>query len=242
MFSLGVIPARGGSRGIPRKNIVPVAGRPLLAYTCAAAKASYRLGRVILSTDNEEIAQVGREQGVDVPFLRPAAIAADDTPMIEVLKHALTWVEQETGREVDAVVVLQPTSPLREAGHVDAALDMLESSGADSVVSVVEVPYQFSPVSLMRLEAGALKPYLDGVVPTYRQDKPRLYARNGPAVLAVRRRVVLEGAGLYDGECRPLLMDQVTSLAIDTAWDLEVAEMALRRRARFPIPNPRSAR
>jgi CMP-N-acetylneuraminic acid synthetase len=246
MFSLGVIPARGGSKGIPRKNIVPVAGRPLLAYTCSAAKASHRLGRVVLSTEDEEIAQAGREQGVEVPFLRPAAIAGDDTPMIDVLQHALTWVEQDAGRQVDAVVVLQPTSPLREAGHIDAALDLFESSGADSVVTVVEVPHQFSPVSVMRLEAGVLKPYLDGVIPTRRQDKPRLYARNGPAVLVVRRHVVLAGGGLYDGDCRPLVMDPVASLDIDTAWDLLVAEMALRRRAPSPkraqSPEPKARR
>jgi CMP-N-acetylneuraminic acid synthetase len=155
---LGVIPARGGSRAIPRKNIALLAGRPLLAYTCAAALASMRLTRVILSTDDEEIAAVGRRHGVGVPFQRAPGLAGNETGMLEVLQDAVARVEAEGAGSVDVVVLLQPTSPLRRAHHIDAAVDLLVATGADSVVSVVEVPHQFGPVSLMRLDGDRLLP------------------------------------------------------------------------------------
>jgi len=231
MYVLGLIPARGGSKGIPRKNLALLAGRPLLAYTCDAARASSRLSHVILSTEDDEIAAAGRACGIDVPFMRPAALADDATPMADVVRHALTTFEQLTSRIVDAVALLQPTSPLREAGHVDAAVDLLQTSGADSVVSVVAVPHRFSPVSLMRLDDGALHPYLPGAPVVRRQDKPRLFARNGPAVLVVRRAVALADAGLYAGVCRGLPMGSEESLDVDEASDLAQAECVLGRRA-----------
>jgi CMP-N-acetylneuraminic acid synthetase len=230
VFTLGVIPARGGSKGIPRKNLALLAGRPLLVYTCDAAKASRRLSWVMLSTDDEEIAAVGRACGIDVPFMRPSELAGDATPMVDVLRHALRFVEREAGHPVDAVAVLQPTSPLRESFHIDAAIELLESSGADSVVTVVEVPHRFSPVSVMQLEKGSLTPWLPGPSPTRRQDKPVLLARNGPAVLVVKRHIVLGDAGLYAGDCRPLRMGEAESLDVDSPWDLLVAELALLHR------------
>jgi CMP-N-acetylneuraminic acid synthetase len=228
MQTLGVIPARGGSKGVPGKNLRALAGRPLLAYTADAALASRRLSRVVLSTDDEAIAAAGRALGLEVPFLRPADLALDATPMLPVLQHAAgamttaTFVPQ-------AVVLLQPTSPLRRAEHIDAALELLESSGADSVVSVVEVPHQFSPASVMTLTDGRLKPFADGPTITRRQDKPRVYARNGPAVLATRT-AVLTGGSLYGDDCRPLVMDARVSIDIDDADDLDYAEYLLRHR------------
>src|SRR5829696_3701443 len=185
MFVLGVVPARGGSRGIPRKNLVEVGGRPLLAYTADAARASRRLSRTVLSTDDAAIATAGRQLGLDVPFMRPPELAVDDTPMLPVLQHAVTEAAK-SGPAADIVVLLQPTSPLRRAEHIDAAVDLLEQSGADSVISVVEVPHQFNPVSVMRLDEDRLHPFTGGLTIARRQDKPRVFARNGPAVLAVR--------------------------------------------------------
>lgn len=227
MQALGVVPARGGSKGIPRKNLVMVGGRPLLAYTAAAARAS-RLARVVLSTDDETIADAGRALGLEVPFMRPAALAADDAPMIPVLRHAVTEMAAR-GFAADVVVLLQPTSPLRRAEHIDGALDLLEQTGADTVVSVVEVPHQFSPASVMRLADGRLRPLAEGPVVTRRQDKPRVYARNGPAVLATRV-AMLERESLYDGDCRPLVMGAEDSLDVDGPWDLELLEFILSRR------------
>ena len=228
---LGVIPARGGSKGIPEKNLAPLAGKPLLSYTCAAALGSRRLTRVVLSTDDARIAQAGRMQGVDVPFVRPAELSRDDTPMLPVLQHAVRCHEEERGSHVDAVVLLQPTSPLRRPEHIDAAVDLLEQTGADSVVTVVEVPHQFNPVSLQRIEQGRLVPFTPGVNMTRRQDKPPVYARNGPAVVAVRRSVLFDKNSLYGEDTRPIVMSPQESIDIDGPWDLELVEFLLERRA-----------
>ena len=228
MRVLGVIPARGGSKGIARKNLAPLAGRPLLAYTADAVRASRRLTRTIVSTEDPEIAAAAQALSLEVPFLRPAALAADDTPMLPVVQQALAAM-QSGGDAYEAVVLLQPTSPLRRAEHIDAALDLLASTGADSVVTVVEVPHQFSPVSILRIEGGRLQPFHDGPRPTRRQDKPRFYARNGPAVIAVRAAVVAAGS-LYGDDSRPLVMPMRDSHDIDSADDLELIELLLSRR------------
>jgi len=224
---LGVIPARGGSKSIPRKNIVDVAGRPLLHYTCEAARASATITRVMLSTDDAEIAAVGKAAGVDTPFLRPAALGADDTGMVEVLIHVLGELEGREGYRPDAVVLLQPTSPFRRAEHIDGAVRTLLETGAESVVSVVDVPHQFNPVSVMKVTDGRVVPFWEGPLILRRQDKPRLYARNGPAVVVTRRRTLLDGKSLYGDDCRPYPMTHEDSLDIDSPFDLEVARLLL---------------
>lgn len=230
-FVLGVIPARGRSKGVPRKNLVRVGGQPLIAYTCEAARRSRALSRVVLSTDDEEIAEVGRQHGIEAPFRRPADLAQDDTPMLSVLQHAVRALDEGGSSRADIVVLLQPTSPLRRAEHIDEAVRLLGESGADSVVSVVEVPHQYNPVSVLCLEDGRLRPFTAGPTITRRQDKPRVYARNGPAVLAVRPPVLLEQNSLYGADSRPLVMSLEDSLDIDSAWDLEVLEFLLARRS-----------
>jgi CMP-N-acetylneuraminic acid synthetase len=224
---LGVVPARGGSKGIPNKNLTPVGGRPLLAYTADAVLASTRLTRTVVSTDDPAIAKVARGLGLEVPFMRPAALAGDEVLMLPVIQHALQMV-RSAGFHPHAVVVLQPTSPLRRAEHIDAAIALLEDSGSNSVVSVVEVPHQFNPASVMRLEADRLRPFLGEPSVTRRQDKPRVLARNGPAVLAIRAATVDSGS-LYGDDCRGLLMGPEESLDIDTPWDLMLAECMLGR-------------
>jgi len=228
MNVLGVIPARGGSKGIPTKNLAPLCGRPLLAYTADAVNDSKKLTRTIVSTDDERIADCARSLGLEVPFIRPSSLAADDAPMLPVLQHAIRAMRAD-GFETDMVVLLQPTSPLRGAQHIDAAIDWLQRVRGDSVVSVVEVPHQFNPTSVMRVEEGLLKPFLDSPSATRRQDKPKLFARNGPAVLAVHTHV-LDGGSLYGDEVWPLLMTAEDSLDIDTPWDLRLAESIIAAR------------
>lgn len=236
---LGIIPARGGSKGIPNKNLVPLCGRPLLAYTADAVRQSTRVTRTVVSTDDPAIAEAARGLGLEVPFARPAGLAADDAVMLPVVQHALQAL-RDSGFRPDAVVLLQPTSPLRRAEHIDAAIALLETSGAESVVSVVEVPHQFNPVSVMRLDGELLRPFLDGAstdsgpgtlrdIVARRQDKPRVLARNGPAVL-VMRAATIDGGSLYGDDCRPMVMSAEESLDIDTPWDLAVAECILSRR------------
>ncbi len=226
---LGLIPARGGSKAIPKKNITTLAGKPLLAYTCEAALASQRLTRVLLNTDDQEIAEVGRACGVDVPFMRPADLAADDAPILPVIQHTITWLEDHQNFQADIVVLLQPTSPLRKAEHIDAAVDLLVESGADTVVSVVAVPHNFNPVSVMRLDKqGHLIPFEEGQLILRRQAKPQVFARNGPAVLAVRREIIQQGR-LYGDVVLPLEMGRIESIDIDDAHDLAVAEFWLKQ-------------
>lgn len=228
MDALGIIPARDGSKGIPRKNLALLAGKPLLAHTCEQALQATTLTRLIVSTDAEAIADCARRCGVEVPFLRPRELAADETPMLDVVRHALEALRQRESYRPDVVVLLQPTSPLRRAEHIDGAVRRLIETGADSVVSVAEVPHQFTPGSLLRLEAGRLVPLLNGSQPLRRQDKPLVYARNGPAVLAVRRQA-LEGGSFYGEVSLPYVMPLDCSVDIDGPFDLALAEFLLQK-------------
>ena len=232
MQVLGVIPARGGSKGIPNKNLALVGGRPLLAYTVDAVRQSARLTRAVVSTNDEGIADTARALGLEVPFLRPSSLANDDTPLLPVLQHAMHAMAAD-GFHADVIVLLQPTSPLRRGEHIDAAIDWLQRAGGDSVVSVVEVPHQFNPASVLRFDEGWLFPFLDGPAAARRQDKPRLYARNGPAVLAVRASVIA-GGSLYGRKSWPLVMKPEESVDVDTPWDLSLVEWALSVRGEGP--------
>ena len=230
---LGLIPARGGSKSIPLKNIAPLLGQPLLAYTCQAALGSRYLNRVVLSTDNDEIARVGIQFGVEVPFMRPAELARDDTPSLPVVQHAVRWLEQRDDWRPDVIVLLQPTSPLRRSQHIDEALELLFQSGADTAVSVVEVPHRFSPYSIMQLEGGWLRPFWQQDLPFdrfHRQSHPKFYARNGPAVLAVLYHVVMVQNRLYGDRIAPYIMHEEDSFDIDELADLQRAATILSRR------------
>lgn len=225
---VGLVPARGGSKAIPGKNLVCLVGKPLLSYTAEAALGARTLDRVIVSTDDEAIAAAARDMGLDAPFLRPAELAGDDTPMLPVIAHALDWCEA-TDMEVAAIVLLQPTSPLREARHIDDAVALLRTEKAETVVSVVPVPHRYAPESVMTMTGGRLAPFVDGPMVLRRQDKQLLYARNGPAVLAIRTAVIRRGA-LYGEPTLGYEMDAASSLDIDEPDDLWLAEQYLRRR------------
>ena len=216
MEVLGLIPARGGSKGIPRKNLAPVGGKPLLAWTVEAARAASELTRTVVSTDDDEIAAAA---GIEV-LRRPAELAADETPMAAVVGHAIDELAP------DVVVLLQPTSPLRRGEHIDEAVRQLLESGADAVVSVVEVPHVYRPESLMDVVDG--RAVSRGAVET-RHEKPLVYARNGPAVLVLRADKLHDD--LYDGDCRAYVMDERDSLDVDTPFDLELADLLLGSRS-----------
>lgn len=220
---LGLIPARGGSRGVPRKNLRPLGGRPLLAYTAQAALAATRLARVVLTTDDAEIAQVGEALGLEVPFIRPAALAADDTPMLPVIRHALD-VLGAGGDCYDAVCLLQPTTPFRPAGAVDGCIAMLEASGADSVMSVRAIPTHLHPQwafigdadGFLTLATGAAAP------PPRRQLLPPAYHRDG-AVYVVRR-ATIEGGSIFGARVAGCVLTGAPAVNIDEAEDWTRAE------------------
>jgi len=207
----------------------PLAGHTLLEYTARAARESGVLDRIILSTDSSEIAEAGRRAGLEVPFMRPAALAADDTPMVPVIEHALAAMSGQPWSP-EIVVLLQPTSPLRRPDHIRDAVRMLRDTGADSVVTVVEVPRHLSPDYVMRIEGGRLKPFLpDGARVTRRQDARPAYSRDG-TVYAFRRSTIERSGGIYGNDCRPLLIDAGDSLSIDSPADWDEAERLLTRR------------
>ena len=226
MHVLGLIPAREGSKGVPGKNTRLLAGRPLLEYTARAAIASGVLDRIVLSTDAEPIATIGRGAGIEVPFLRPVALAQDDTPMLPVVAHALDELERH-GWQAEVVVLLQPTSPLRTAAHIRSAVDLLRATGADSVVGVVALPLHLSPDYVMRIDGGRLRPFLpEGTRVARRQDARQAYVRDG-TVYAFRAATVRRFGSIYGDDCRPLLVDASESLSIDTPADWAAAERAL---------------
>jgi len=223
---LGIVPARGGSKGVPGKNIRPLAGRTLLDYAARVARESGVIDRVILSTESSEVAEAGRRAGLEVPFLRPAALAQDDTPMLPVVQHALETLGGESW-EPDVVVLLQPTSPLRRPDHVRDAVAMLLATKADSVVTVVEVPRHLSPDYVMRIESGRLVPFLpEGRRVARRQDARPAYSRDG-TVYACWRETIERFGSIYGDDCRPLLIDACDSLSIDSTGDWDEAERLL---------------
>ena len=226
---LGIVPARGGSKGVPGKNVRPLAGRPLLEYTVAAARASGVVDRLVLSTDSIEIAEVGQRAGLEVPFLRPATLAADDTPMLPVIRHALDALAS-SGWQAEMVVLLQPTSPLRRGEHVRDAVQLLRDTDADSVVTVVELPRHLSPDYVMRIEDGRLRHFLpEGARLTRRQDARAAYSRDG-TVYASWVRTIERTGSLYGDDCRPLIIDPRDSLSIDSPADWDAAERMLAAR------------
>jgi CMP-N-acetylneuraminic acid synthetase len=226
MNVLAIVPARSGSKGVPGKNVKPLAGHSLLEYTARAAHESGVINRVVLSTDSAEIADEGRRVGLEVPFLRPAMLAADDTPMLPVILHALDATEQD-GWHPDVVVLLQPTSPLRRPEHVRDAVRLLCDTEADSVVTVVELPRHLSPDYVMRLDEGRLRPFLaDGERITRRQDARPAYSRDG-TVYACWRDTIERFGSIYGEDCRALLIDPRESLSIDSPDDWDAAERRL---------------
>jgi CMP-N,N'-diacetyllegionaminic acid synthase len=223
---LGLVPARSGSKGVPGKNLRPLAGLPLIEYAARAGHASGVLDRIVLSTDSAAIADAGRRAGLEVPFMRPPELAADDSPMLAVIRHALAALDA-SGWSADVLVLLQPTSPLRTPRHVRDAVTLLGETNADSVVTVLEVPRHLSPDYVMRIEHGMLRPFLpDGARITRRQDARPAYAREGTVYTCWRRTIETFG-NIYGDDCRPLLIAPAESLSIDSPADWDEAERRL---------------
>jgi CMP-N-acetylneuraminic acid synthetase len=227
---LALIPARGGSKSIPRKNLAMMAGHPLLAWSIAAARESARVTRIVVSTDDEEVRETALRYGALVPFLRPADLAQDDTPDLPVFQHALTWFAREWGYRPEVVVQLRPTSPLRPCGLVDEAIALLEAHPeADSVRSVT-APTQ-NPYKMWRIEGPYLRPLVDeGIVEAYnmpRQRLPQTYWQTGHLDV-VRRATLLKGS-MSGGRILPYVVEPRFALDIDTPEQWAFADWVLGR-------------
>jgi len=225
---VGIVTARGGSKSIPRKNIRLLAGKPLTAWTIEAALQSRSLSRVIVSTEDEEIAEISKKWGAEVPFLRPVELAQDETLHLPVVQHAVSWLESREGHAPEVIVTLQPTSPLRRAEHIDQAFTLLQETGADSVVSVCLAEH--SPYWMMRLEGDRVYPFLNGVSDeARRQDLPPLYRPNG-AIYVTRYNVLMKKNRILGQDTRAIVMGAESSIDIDTWLDFKLAEVILKER------------
>ena len=230
MEVLAIIPARGGSKSIPRKNIRSFAGHPLIAYSIAAGLTAETVTRVIVSTDDEEIARVARKYGAETPFLRPAEISQDNTPDLPVFKHALKWLADQHSYEPEIVVQLRPTSPFRRVTHIDRAVDcLIEQPSADAVRTVC-IPFQ-NPFKMWRIGSdGFMHPLLDThFKEPYnlpRQVLPEVYWQTG-YVDAAWADTILSKNSMTGDHILPLVIDPSEWIDIDSPDDWRRAERLL---------------
>lgn len=224
---LGIITARGGSKSIPNKNITSLCGKPLIVYTIEAAKKSKGLTRCIVSTDSERIAEIARERGTDVPFMRPVELAQDTSTSLEVVQHAISWLKKYESLEYDYVLILQPTSPLRTAADIDAAIRIAQETGADSVMGMKEL----DDMSLEKLKTigsdGLIAPIVieEKHISRRRQDVPRVYKRN--AAIYLTKTECLKRGDLFGERSYAYVMPEERSVDINRLIDVDLAEFFL---------------
>ncbi len=223
---LALIPARGGSKTVAGKNIAPVGGRPLIAWTIAAAKAAKCVSRVVVDTDNAAIGDVARAHGADTPYVRPAELARDDTLSMDVVIHALQWFDAHEGCCPRWLCLLQPTSPLRTAEDIDAAVALALQHDADAVVSVSESHHH--PLWQKRLAPdGRISDYVQAPTrPLRRQDLAPAYALNGAIYLA-KTNLLRAQRTWYTPHTFAYVMPPQRSLDVDSSWDLHLADLIL---------------
>lgn len=226
---LGIITARGGSKGIPRKNIKELCGKPLIAYTIEAAKKSAYLTRCVVSTDDNEIAEISKRYGADVLFMRPTELAQDDSTSIQVVQHALKKLEDDFGEEYDFVMILQPTSPLRTSEDIDESIKIAVDTDADSVMSMKELD-DFSPKKVKKIENGIILPYFEdeGKESARRQDLSKMYKRNC-AIYLTKAEYIKQG-DLFGKVSRAYIMPEERSVDINKLTDFGLAGFFLKNK------------
>lgn len=218
---LGVIPARGGSKRLPNKNILDCGGKPLIAHSIAAAAASQKLARTIFSTESEEILAIARAHGADAPYIRPPELATDAIRNIEVILHALDWCAEKQGETFDAVVLLQPTSPLRTATHIDEAIEIFERNAPETLASVIG-PVKKRQPTLMR----AVSDEVMEVLP----EHPSEYYRYNASIYIASVEYIRKNRSIHGAQSSFYVMPS-TCVDVDTADDLAIADFLLRRGA-----------
>jgi CMP-N,N'-diacetyllegionaminic acid synthase len=234
---VGVIPARGGSKGLPGKNLKRLGALSLIGHAIASAREAQQLTRFVVSTDSAAIAEEAGRHGAEPPFLRPAELASDHAGMIPVLQHAVRWLESATGERPDLVVTLQPTSPFRTGVEIDRTIARVIETGADSAQTLVEASYH--PFFMKTLDGDrTIALFADGKKYVRRQDAPAVYQPSG-AVYVTRYQVLMDEAQVLGHDNRGIVMPFEASVNIDTEWDFLLAELLLAR-GRAPIPAART--
>lgn len=234
-FVFGVIPARGGSKGLPGKNLRVLGKLSLIGHAVASSRESARLTRFIVSTDSPELADEARRHGAEVPFQRPAELASDQAGMIPVLQHAVRWLES-TGARPDLVVTLQPTSPFRTGDDIDRTVAKVIDTGSDSAQTVTEAGYH--PFFMKTLDGDrTVALFADGHKYVRRQDAPAVYQPSG-AVYVTRRDVLMNEGRVLGVDNRAIVQGFEAAVNIDTEWDFLLAELILRQ-GRAPISSAR---
>jgi len=229
---LAIIPARGGSKGLPRKNILNLAGRPLVGWPINAAQNSKHVDKVIVSTDDEEIARISKDQGAEVPFIRPEELASDTATSISVIEHAIEYMKNE-GYAYEYCVLLEPTSPLTEPCDIDSALNILESERerADSIVGVCRVEAAHPDFDVRINQNGLVEPYIKDGFSTIgrRQDIDDLYFFEGSLYISSVV-ALLEQRGFYHQRTLPYIVPRWKSMEIDEVMDLICIEAIIRNK------------
>jgi len=230
---LGIIPARGGSKGISRKNIKKLLGKPLISYTIDSAKKSELLKSIIVSTDDEEISAIAQEYGVEVPFLRPKELAGDKSSMVPVVQHAVRFMEGKDRVVYDYIVLLQPTSPLKTSEDIDATISKLIDTRSDNVYSVTELTENtYHPLRIKKIDGDKVTPFWENETEgVQRQGLPKVYRRNG-AIFAFTRDLIMNKDSIFgneDSDTRGYIMPKERSVDIDSELDLLIAEYSLKR-------------
>ncbi|MBK6846059.1 MAG: acylneuraminate cytidylyltransferase family protein [Proteobacteria bacterium] len=229
MRVLGIVPARAGSKRLPRKNVRLLGGRPLVVWAIEAARGAVGLARVVVSSDDPEVLALAAAVDPVLALARPAELADDTSPAIDYVRHALRALERADER-FDAIAIIQPSSPFTRSADIDGTVALLQASGADSAVSVVELDHAIHPVKLKRLEGDRLWPYLEeerGRMAAH--ELPRLFVRN--CSVYASRRAVIDGGAILGDDCRGFVMPAERSVDINTARDLLFAEFLLQREA-----------
>lgn len=224
---LAVIPARGGSKGVPKKNIKLLNGIPLIAYSILEAKKCKFITELCVSTDSEEIAEVAKKYDANVPFLRPAELATDSALSIDTIKHALEFYRKK-GSNFDYVVLLQPTTPFRTAKVIDDAIEKLHATGCDSIVSMVDVGANH-PARMYNIQNDKLVSIMDeGISMRPRQELPPVYIRSGD-IYAATKDTVEKFNSMMGKDCRPVFVDPKNAVNIDNMMDFKIAELLMKQ-------------
>jgi len=231
MKILAIIPARGGSKGIKRKNIVKLGDKPLIAYAIEVARKSKLINRVIVTTDDQEIAEVAKKYGAEAPFIRPADLARDDTPPEPVLKHALEFLAKDEDYRPDIIAWLEPPFPFRTVAEVDKAIKLFQADPeADSLRGVCR-PFQ-NPYKMWALQGKYLQPLIEGgafFCSRPRQKTREVYWQNGHIYL-LRYNTIMEKGNFYGDKILPFILADDKFIDIDSKYDLELARLLLKNK------------